>query len=200
MTTKSKKSLVVATVLAAGVAGCDNFGQRETKHADVAGVKQALATVEAGWNQAFHTKNIDGLVAPYSNEAVLVLPGLPAQVGTAAIRKTYAEAFKDPNFDVTLASDRVEVAGSGDLAFTQGHLTLNATDPKTKKPMSETGSYVTVFEKRRMAAGRQFRIGLQQIRRARQPSSKPRRLSRARNSQTFGVIADIRRCQIASDW
>ncbi|MBA3669049.1 MAG: SgcJ/EcaC family oxidoreductase [Sphingomonas sp.] len=135
-------------MLAAGVASCDKLGPGKTSQADVAAVKQALATVEAGWNEAFHSKNLDGLVEPYASDAVFVLPGLPAQVGTSAIRNTYVEALKDPNFDVTLTSDRVEVAQSGDLAFSQGHLTMKGTDPKTKQPTTTmTGPYLTVFKK-----------------------------------------------------
>ncbi len=148
MTTTRNTKLLIAVVLAAGVASCDNLGPGKSDQADVAAVKQALATVEAGWNQAFHAKNLDALVEPYASDAVLVLPGLPAEVGTSAIRKVYAEALKDPNFDLSLASDRVEVAGSGELAFTQGHFTMKGTDPKTKQPTTTaTGSYLTVYKK-----------------------------------------------------
>ena len=148
MTTTRKTKLLVALLLAAGAASCDNLGPGKPNQADLTKVKQALATVEAGWNQAFHTKNLDALVEPYANDAVFVLPGLPPQVGTSAIRSTYVNALKDPNFDVTLTSDRVEVAQSGDLAFSQGHLTMKGTDPKTHQPTTTmTGPYLTVFKK-----------------------------------------------------
>jgi len=148
MTTTRKTKLLIAVVLAAGVASCDNLGSDKPDQVDVAAVKQALATVEEGWNQAFHTKNLDALVEPYASDAVFVLPGLPAQVGTSAIRNVYVEALKDPNFDLTLTSDRMEVAQSGELAFSQGHLTMKGTDPKTKQPTTTmTGPYLTVFKK-----------------------------------------------------
>jgi uncharacterized protein (TIGR02246 family) len=139
--------LLGATVLL-GLAGCHRLGYREHHHADVAAAKQALAAIEANWNQAFHAKNLDALVAPYGSDAVFVLPGLAPQVGTTAIRKTYADALKDPNFDVTLASDDVEVARSGDLGFTHGHFTMKGSDPKTKlATTTATGSYLTIFKK-----------------------------------------------------
>ena len=148
MTTTRKTKLVVALLLAAGVASCGNLGSDKPNQADLTKVKQALATVEAGWNQAFHTKNLDALIEPYAIDAVFVLPGLPPQVGTSAIRSTYVNALKDPNFDVTLTSDRVEVAQSGDLAFSQGHLTMKGTDPKTHQPtITMTGPYLTVFKR-----------------------------------------------------
>ncbi|MCA1654427.1 MAG: SgcJ/EcaC family oxidoreductase [Sphingomicrobium sp.] len=148
MITTGKTKLLMAVVLAAFAASCDKSERGKATTGDGANVKQAIATIEAGWNQAFHTKNLDALVTPYASDAVFVLPGAPAQVGTSAIRGVYAAALKDPNFDVTLTSDRLEVAQSGDLALSQGHLTMKGTDPKTKQPTTTmTGPYVTVFKK-----------------------------------------------------
>ena len=143
-----KLMLLMGVVLTAGVAGCDNLKLHEPENADVSAVKQALATEEASWNKAFHTRNLDALVAPYASDAVFVLPGLPAQVGTVAVRTSFVEAMKDPNFDVSFASQRVEVARSGELAFTQGQFTMKGTDPKTKQSATTaTGSYLTVYKK-----------------------------------------------------
>lgn len=148
MTTMGKTKVLIAVVLAVGVAGCNSSGHGERHDADVAAVKQALATEEASWNQAFHAKKLDGIVGVYASDAVVVLPGQSAQVGSPAIRNDFAEALKDPNFDVNFASDRVEVARSGELAFTQGHFTMKGTDPKTKQPTTTaTGSYLTVYKK-----------------------------------------------------
>lgn len=148
MNNTKKTKLLIAMVLTAGVASCENLAPGKPAQADVAAVKQALATIEAGWNRAFHAKDLNALVEPYASDAVFVLPGLPAQVGTSAIRNVYTEALKDPNFDLTLALDRVEVAQSGDLAFTQGHFTMKGTDPKSKQAgTTATGSYVTIYKK-----------------------------------------------------
>lgn len=49
-----------------------------------------------------------------------------------------------------------EVAKSGDLAHTQGSYTLTVTDPATKKPIHDKGSYVTVLQK---AGGRCLESG-----------------------------------------
>lgn len=148
MTIVSRKRLLIAVALAVGAASCQNSAQKSQNQGDIAAVKPALTAIEAGWNQAFHTKNLDAIVTPYASDAVLVLPGLPAQVGTSAIRNVYVEALKDPNFDLTLAIDRMEVANSGDLAFTQGHFTMKGTDPQTKQATTTaTGSYATIYKK-----------------------------------------------------
>jgi ketosteroid isomerase-like protein len=39
------------------------------------------------------------------------------------------------------------VAGSGDLAYSRGTYTMTMTDPKTKKPVTDHGSYVTDYRK-----------------------------------------------------
>ena len=144
----NKTGLMFVLLLATGITGCGKQGPSKPEQVDVASVKQALAAVEAGWNQAFHTKNLNALVEPYASDAVFVLPGAPAQIGTAAIRNVYIAALKDPNFDATLTSDRMEVARSGDMAFSQGHLTMQGTDPKTKQPTTTmTGPYLTIFAK-----------------------------------------------------
>jgi len=146
LTTKAK--LLMAVALAAGVASCDSLEREKTEQSDATGVKQAVAAVEADWNKAFLAKDVDAIVEPYASDAVFVLPGMPPQVGTAAIRNVYVESFKDPNFGLTLTSDKVEVAGSGELAMSQGNFVMKGSDPKTKQPMTTmTGPYLTVFKK-----------------------------------------------------
>ena len=44
-------------------------------------------------------------------------------------------------------SDKVDVAKSGDLGYSQGTNTWTMTDPKTKKVLTGKGKYVTVFKK-----------------------------------------------------
>lgn len=148
MTTALGVRLLMAVTLAVGATGCTNSAPNKPEQADVSATEQALAAVEAGWNQAFHTKNLEAVLAPYASDAVLVLPGLPLQTGTSAIRNVYTKAFEDPNFDLTLTIDTVKVAQSGELAFTQGHFAMKGTDSKTKQPTTAaTGSYLTVYQK-----------------------------------------------------
>jgi ketosteroid isomerase-like protein len=48
-------------------------------------------------------------------------------------------------------SDRIQVAASGDLAYTRGHYSMTMTDPVSRKPAASGGSYLTVW--RRQADG-----------------------------------------------
>lgn len=144
----AKALLLMACVPVPIIAGCSAPAGETANQVDIAGAKRAVATVEGDWNRAFHSKNLEALVAPYASDAVFVLPGMPPQVGSRAIRDVYAKALKDPNFDVTLTSERMEIAQAGDLAVSQGHLSMKGSDPVTKQSVvTMTGSYVTVFRK-----------------------------------------------------
>jgi uncharacterized protein (TIGR02246 family) len=148
MTTNGTRALICAVLAAATLGGCHRFGHGGRRHENVAAAKQAIAADEQQWNQDFHSKNLAGLVNHYASDAVFVLPGMAAQVGTEQIKKAYAGALKDPNFDVTFASDRVDVARSGDLAYSQGHFTMKGSDPKTRQDTATaTGTYLTIFRK-----------------------------------------------------
>ena len=67
--------------------------------------------------------------------------------GVAVIHEGLKDILKDAKFALTFAAQHVEVAKSGDVAFTQGTYTNTMTDPKTKKAMTEKGTYVTVYKK-----------------------------------------------------
>ena len=66
---------------------------------------------------------------------------------SASRRAAIAQFVADSNFSLDFASDRVLVAKSGELASSRGHFTMQSTDPATKKPRTETGSYLTVWQK-----------------------------------------------------
>jgi ketosteroid isomerase-like protein len=53
----------------------------------------------------------------------------------------------DPNMKLNFSSDRVEMSAGGDLATTRGSYTMTMTNPKTKKPVEDKGSYLTVYKK-----------------------------------------------------
>jgi ketosteroid isomerase-like protein len=83
----------------------------------------------------------------YADDAFLVAPGLKGTDGSTEIRKSFAGASADPAFSLTFASDKVDAAASGDMAYSRGHFTEKYTDPKTSKVMTTSGSYVTVYKK-----------------------------------------------------
>ena len=125
---------------------CNQTPQTQTADAHDADI-QALKDNEAQWNKDFQSKDVEKLLAHYTDDAVLISPGSPASHGKDAIRTALSEMAGDNALMLSFAADRVEVAKSGDMAYTEGSYTMTMTDPATKKPISDKGSYVTVYKK-----------------------------------------------------
>jgi len=112
-----------------------------------AAIEKSVRDVESNIEKTMAAKDPAAFAANYATDAVFMSPGTPAAHGRDAIRGAMSSLFADPNLKLEFSSDRVEVAGSGDMAATRGSYTLTVTDPATKKPITDKGSYVTVFRK-----------------------------------------------------
>lgn len=136
-------ALVGTAAIALALSACSK-GQQA---ANPDSVKQAIQADEAKWNQQLKAKDTEGLAGHYADDAYFVPPGAPAADGSTAIRQFYANGLTDPAIAVTIASDKVDVAASGDMAYARGHFTENYTDKKSAKVMTQTGKYLTIYKK-----------------------------------------------------
>ena len=134
-----------AAALALTLGACTKSGSGGTADADSA--KQAIKADETKFNSDFKSKDLEGLLGHYADDAYFVAPGVKPANGSTEIRKAYADGTSDPNFAVSFASDKIEVSGSGDMAYARGRFTEKYTDPKTHKAMTDSGSYLTVYKK-----------------------------------------------------
>jgi uncharacterized protein (TIGR02246 family) len=132
-----------AAALALLVGGC----QKQAAAVDPEAVKNAIKADEKKWNDEFKAKDTESLVGHYAEDAYFVAPGVNPADGLTPIRKAYAGAMTDSAFSVSFASDKIDVAASGDMAYARGHFTDKFTDPKTGKVMTDVGSYITVYKK-----------------------------------------------------
>ena len=141
----------IAAMLLAGAAvsltigGCSKAGESAGGGAD--SVRQAIKADEAKWNKDLKAKDTEALAGHYADAAIFVVPGGAAADGSTAIRQVYANGTTDPAFSVEIESGKVEVAKSGDLAYSRGKFTEKYTDKKTSKVMTDSGSYLTVYKK-----------------------------------------------------
>jgi ketosteroid isomerase-like protein len=67
--------------------------------------------------------------------------------GKDAIAKGLKEAFADPNWSLVLQAVQVEVSKGGDLGYARGTYVLGATDPASKKAVTEKGRFLSIFQK-----------------------------------------------------
>jgi uncharacterized protein (TIGR02246 family) len=142
-------ALLGAAALIVSVSACQKYEAKEgnagAAMSDTGAVTDAIKADEKAWNDQFASKDVDALAGHYASDAYFVIPGMKAISGSADIHKAYVDAFKDPAFAVSFSSDKIEV--SGDLAYSRGHFTEKYTDPKSKQPVADGGSYITVYKK-----------------------------------------------------
>jgi uncharacterized protein (TIGR02246 family) len=138
--------LAAAFALTVILAGCNQAPPPPAPDTHDADVK-AIRDVETAAGQAMAAKDFDKSMAFYADDAYAFFPDAPVLNGIAAIKAAWKPMLADKNFSFTFASEKVDVAKSGDLGYSQGAFTMTFTDPKTKKVLTERGKYVTVFKK-----------------------------------------------------
>lgn len=141
---------------------------------DKVAIEKSVQGVETNMMKAMADKDAGAFASNYVQDAVLMTPFVPAMRGQDAIRAGIKDLTADPNFKLDFASDRVEVADAGDMAATRGSYTLTVTNPATKKPVNDKGSYVTVFRKQKDGAWKAvFDINTSEVSPAPPPEPKP---------------------------
>ncbi|MGI8705628.1 MAG: YybH family protein [Sphingomicrobium sp.] len=137
------RSILAMGLAAALLAGCDSAPEP----ADPAALEQQILAKEEEWNRAFERRDADALAGFFADDAAMAQPGEQLVRGKESIRKATEVFAEDPNLNVTFRANRVQVAGSGDLAYTRGQYMLTSTNPSTDQPQSTRGYYLTVWQK-----------------------------------------------------
>jgi ketosteroid isomerase-like protein len=131
------------TVILAGCNQAPPPPAADTHDADV----KAIRDLETATVQAIAAKEFDKSMAFYADDASVFFADAPVINGTAAINAAIKPMQEDKNFSFTFASDKVDVAKSGDLGYSQGTYTVTSTDTKSKKVLTTKGKYVDVYKK-----------------------------------------------------
>ena len=138
-----KSYFVMCAVLAALIMTPGYGATAASRDADA----QSLNANEMQWNQEYAAKDLDKIMAHYSDDASVMAPGMPSAAGKKAIRQLLKGMLEDPALSLKFHATKVEVSKSGDMAFTQGSYTMTMTDPSSKKIITDHGSYVTTYRK-----------------------------------------------------
>ena len=141
---KTASLIILAAMI--GTGACKP-AEEKTAKVDVAAEEQAIRAKETAWQDAYNKHDAKGLTAQYSDDASLAANGVALMTNAAARESFLTGMANDPALKVDFASDRIIVAASGELASSRGHYTMTYTDPGTKQPKTETGSYLTVYRK-----------------------------------------------------
>jgi uncharacterized protein (TIGR02246 family) len=114
----------------------------DTRAAD----ERAIRDLETEWPKAIAAKDVERFVSFYADDATVFDPNVPAVTGKEAIRADATKFLATPGISMSEQTVKVEVARSGDLAYSHGTFTMSMEGPK-KKPITVKGKYVTVYKK-----------------------------------------------------
>jgi len=106
--------------------------------------EEAIWKVDAAWSEACASNNVDRMLAFYDANAAFVGTN-PPTVGLERLRAFWTNLFARPGYRLTWKAERVEVAASGDLAYSYGP--WEQTELRDGSPRVNRGIYVAVWKK-----------------------------------------------------
>ena len=116
-------SLLIATVMAFGLAACSSNGPPGFGKPDTDSINQLIADFITTYNAKDATK----LSGFFTGAGAVMPPNNSTRRGTESIRIYYEDRFKQGASDLSL--DAQTIAGSGPLAFASGDYRLNMAPP-----------------------------------------------------------------------
>lgn len=113
--------------------------------ADPAAVRQSIDSANRAGLEAFNKGDIGPMLANYDDQAVFMMPGIPAMRGRAAVEAGLKEMMGQVDIrDMSFATDDVLVGG--DYAIETGRFKWMA-GPKGGKLAPDSGKYLTVWRR-----------------------------------------------------
>jgi uncharacterized protein (TIGR02246 family) len=132
-------SLLAASFLATGCM-CN-----KTPAIDKAAIETKIRQLDTDWVKAAATHSADAWDAFYADDAVVLPPNDKTITDKASIKAYFAVLMGMPGLNLTWTDDKVVVADAGDMAYTYGTYTLNAT--MGGKPMNDKGKNLEIWRK-----------------------------------------------------
>ena len=133
--------------------------------------RTALLQADTEWAKlAYAGKDIERIIAGWTDDAVIYPPREAPVIGKAAIRKYVTTSLRTPWFSINWKPAQAVVAASGDVGYTTGTNAMTVPD-RNGKVMTLQGRYLTVW--RRIGAG-PWRCAVEFWNEAPLPSAPPR--------------------------
>ena len=134
--------LLLVTVSAFVAPSCAPSGTVDSRAADAS----AIQALDEQWSATAARNDLEGTVAFYADDAVLLPPNAPIATDRKSIRESWA-ALLGPNTAVSWKVSKAEVAKSGELGYLYGTYALSIQDAKGGPPVRDTGKLVEVWKK-----------------------------------------------------
>ena len=131
--------LIMSAIL---TTSCGPSAAVDSRAADAA----AIQRLDEQWSATAARNDVEGTVAFYADDAVLLPPNAPIATDQKSIRQSWA-ALLGPNTAVSWEVSKAEVAKSGELGYLYGTYDLSIKDPKGGPPVHDTGKAVEILKK-----------------------------------------------------
>ena len=134
--------LFVLIAFAFLASSCASLPVSDTRTADEA----AIRVLDEQWSAIAAKNDLEGTLAFYSDDAVLLPPNSPMAADKKSIRESWA-GLLGPNTSLTWKASKIEVAKSGEMGYLYGTYQLSIKDPKGGPVMNDTGKILEVWKK-----------------------------------------------------
>lgn len=121
---------------------CASLPVSDTRTGDEA----AIRVLDEQWSATAAKNDLEGTLAFYSDDAVLLPPNSPMAADKKSIRESWA-GLLGPNKSTSWKASKIEVAKSGDIGYLYGTYQLSIKDPKGGPAMNDTGKILEVWKK-----------------------------------------------------
>ena len=133
---KHTAMLFLCSVLIAGTASAQDDAARE-----------ALVRTDQAWSAAAaEGKDVEKVVAFWTDDAKVVPAGAPVVSGKAAIREFVSRSFATPGFHISWKTLDAEVSADGTMGYTTAESTITMPGPDGSL-VTETGRGITVWRR-----------------------------------------------------
>jgi uncharacterized protein (TIGR02246 family) len=102
--------------------------------------------------QAYMARDADAVAAVFTEDAIQMPPDVPAQVGIAAIRSFYEEAFGAATDMGEFALTPEEIDGMDGLAYDRGTWSWTGVMPNMTEAVTMTGKYLGIVRRQEEGA------------------------------------------------
>ena len=106
----------------------------------------AVRALDEQWSATAGKNDLDGTVAFYADDAVLLAPNAPIAKDKKSIREAWA-AMLVPGSSVSWKISKLELAKSGELGYVYGTYELTMKDSKGGADIHDTGKNVEIWKK-----------------------------------------------------
>jgi len=110
------------------------------------GAEAELRSLDEQWSATAAKNDLDGTVAFYADDAVLLAPNAPIATDRKSIRESWA-GLLGPNTAVSWKWSKIEVSQSGELAYIYGSYKLKMGATSQSGPVNDTGKFLEVWKK-----------------------------------------------------